>query len=293
MTLRMHDQKSLARGRMVRWLSIALLLLAMAASAGSADRAIWPMASVIWPLDRAGAKTITLQIPAGYNAGAASDAIERRLFPHGRGSGGRDVEIVLLETLWPDMAPRTSENNGEFRAPGGGRTLSIEVTSGDLDPASHATDRLHVNLGVDLRSSKHVCVPPPRLPGDAKCHDFDVLSEKPVRFGLQHMGVDFAVVPDVPRALYYRYEDIYYAPSLGDDLRTYITCTPDEAPTSGASGVFNPLCEQHFRSEPLNALVKVRYRRVYLRYWKSIQERVENLLQSFIAPQTRIDKDNH
>lgn len=268
--------------------SVLLLSASLSGCLGSSfpDKPLWPAADLDWPMDHTGTRTVRLHVPPGFSMNAAADAMEKIVYPNGRPQDPHNVRRdLLLQTLWPGMGPRTVANDKEFEVPGGGRVLMIYLGSGAVDPAIHARDQLHVNLDVDVSFLKHVCIPPPSLPGEAMCHDLKELAEKPSRFGLKHMGVDFGQFPDVSKELYHEYDDIYYVPEVGGGLQTYIKCTADEVGATVNGYQYIPHCDQHFIFKPLNAWVNVNYRRIYLEDWQKIQAAVEKLLQSFITKQ--------
>ena len=155
----------------------------------------------------------------------------------------------------------------------------ILVTSGAVDPAAHKEDLLHRSLHVDMDLQVMTICVPRYEPGNT-CYRNREPARKPERFGLKHVGVDFSAYPDLAPDAYRHYRDIYYTPELGSKLETYISCHPDEVKYSKR---FSPSCEHFFVFEPLNALVKVSYRRVYLKDWKKIQAAVSDLLHSFIV----------
>lgn len=249
------------------------------------DRPLWPAADLDWPMDHTGTRTVRLHVSPGFSMNAAADAMEKMVYPNGRPQDPHNVrKDLLLETLWPETGPHTVANNKEFQAPGGGRTLSILVSSGAVDPEIHTQDQLHVALQADIYVYlTDVCIP--RLPENAVCHHVNKLYKKPSKFGLKREGIDFSQFPDLPKELYHEYDDIYYVPEVGGGLQTYIKCTADEVGATVSGYQYIPHCQQHFIFKPLNAAVKVTYRRVYLGDWQKIQTEVEKLLQSFITKQ--------
>ncbi|HCA27157.1 MAG TPA: hypothetical protein DEP05_05880 [Betaproteobacteria bacterium] len=222
--------------------------------------------------------------PPGYNMGVLGDLLEHYVYPHGMPKDPGNVkQDALLETLWPEMGPRTFGNRKTFEVRGGGRTLIIYFGSGAVDPKIHAKDQLHVILDNAISSLKRVCIVKPKLPKGFICHHLKHLARKPDKFGLKHIGVDFSQFPDLPREDYRSYDDIYYTPQLGAALTTFVQCTANEmGPTVSGSEYF-PQCDQYFIFKPLNACVNVSYRRVYLKDWRGIQAAVKKLLQSFIV----------
>jgi hypothetical protein len=248
-----------------------------------------------WPMSGRGQEWVKLRIPMGYGfLNGAADAMEKKVYPNGRPKSSAVVEELLLSALWPDMALHTMENNSEFQVPGGGRMMDLFMRSGAIeDVDGKHYNRLQNSLEVRIEDSRHVCIAPAILFNEdgtrnqALCHDRAWPDEKPTRFGLKHMGVDFSKYPDFPKGDYRLMDDLYYAPDLGRPVQTVITCTAEEldAVESGPIRLI-PQCRHLFIFKPLNAWVSIRYRRVYLKDWRAIQTAWEKLLQSMIvAPQ--------
>lgn len=261
---------------------IVLLTFVLSGCFHSADTPLRPSAKFDWQLDSTCSRTVSLDIPAGYNEGAVADAIERKLFPKKQDpTQCKKYETMLLQTLWPEMAPRTIANNEEFKVRGWGRKLFISVTSGAVDPKDHAKDRLHMSLNalISVYLSR-VCVP--RNQRNNTCYELKDLSDKPASFGLKRVGVDFTQFPELDKSAYYRYKDIYSISKLDENLKSFIECEPMEAPLI-VNGIRRfPSCSQFFIFEPMNALVEVNYHRDHLKDWQLIQDAMEKLLKSFI-----------
>jgi len=271
-----------------RYINIGIIVLLTFVLSGcfhSADTPLRPSAKFDWQLDSTCSRTVSLDIPAGYNEGAVADAIERKIFPKRRPKDScKQSEILLLNTLWPEMAPRTLENNDEFNVLGGGRELSIMITSGAIDAKVHGQNRLHMSLNSTISVFlSRVCVP--RFQLNNTCYDLKKISVKPGRFGLKRTGVDFSQFPKLDKNAYHHYMDIYYPSEFGDKTKSFIRCEPLEAPLVVYGMKRFPSCSQFFIFEPMNALVKVRYQRHYLKDWNLIQLAMEKLLHSFIVEQ--------
>ena len=151
---------------------------------------------------------------------------------------------------------------------------------------------LQHNLKMSIEQLKHVCIAPPVLfnpdgtSNHAVCHDRERPDEKPSRFGLKRMGVDFTKYPDLPKEQYGDLfkNDIYYAPDVGKELQTVISCDAEEVDVNARkSNPISPQCQHFFIFKPLNANVSIGYRRVYLEDWRAIQAAWEKLLQSLIV----------
>lgn len=288
----------------LRWLGASLVLLFVCRVASCAPQGDASSAQAFdydWPMDHLGSKWIKLRVPMGYGwLNGVADAMEKKVYPNGRPKPANSVvEELLLRALWPDMVPRTEANRDEFRVPGGGRELHVLMRSGAIeDFEGKHYDRLRNSLNVHINAAKHVCFLPPIPPAPpfvtepikAICHDRDWPDEKPSRFGLKRLGIDFAKFPDIPVEQYHDLlkNDIYYAPDMGSGLRTVITCNAEEEKTieDGPQYPVMPQCEHSFIFKPLNAWVQIGYRRIYLKDWQAIQSAWEKLLQSMIvAPQ--------
>lgn len=264
---------------------IVLLTFVLSGCYHSADKPLRPSAKFDWQLDSACSRTVSLDIPAGYNEGAVADAIERKLFPKKRASiQCKKYETMLLQTLWPEMSPRNTVNNNEFNVLGGGGTLSILLTSGALDEKDHELDRLDMSLNA-IKSVflSRVCVP--RQQPNNTCYELTELAEKETRFDLTSRGVDFSQYENLDKFAYHRYVDILLPVDSNKYKKLFISCVPLEAPLIVRGMKRFPNCNQYFIYKPLNALVKVRYQRQYLSDWKLIMVRVSNLLNSFISKQ--------
>lgn len=275
-----------ARGKAERWfvgLGVGLIVVVFAGCFHAPDKPRWPAAEFDWLLDLtdAGIRTVRMRIPPGYNRDVVVETKERIVYLDGRPKAPHVQSVLLLETLWPEMAPHTRSNDEEFKAQGGGRAMSILIDSGAIDPKAHAIDQLHRILNATIsRYLSRICIP--RRGPDAHCFDLKEPDIKPDRFGLKHIGVDFSRHPEIAKDDYRRYRDIYYTPDLGERLHTLISCTPDEDEINPS-----PHCRQHFLFKPMNAWVHVNYHRVQLKDWKEIQAAVETLLQSFIIGQSQ------
>jgi len=239
-----------------------------------------------WPMDEQGAEWVKLRIPPGY----VYSPPQVHLNPRGEGKSRAFVfEYLSLDALWPEMALHTRANDAEFQKIVSGRVIHASVDSGAIRTVDGKYyDPLQRKFSIALNGAKHVCIAPYDLSnahattGQALCHDRDWPDEKPPKFGLKRLGVDFKKYPDAPVTDYgsISNEDIFYAPGLGDEMRTLITCPAEEAKDSQ---YFIPHCIHEFIFKPLNARVSITYRRIYLKDWKEIQAALEQRLQSFIV----------
>ena len=160
----------------------------------------------------------------------------------------------------------------------------LEITS--IEDYEHRHyNALESEFEVALDASvQMVCV---GVMAQSRCYKRHAADVKPAKYGLQRLGVDFSKYPDFPEldrsGLPER--DIYYLRAPTGDLDTVILCTAEEAKTVEDAPKYRIVgqCEQKFVFKPLNALVSINYRRVYLQDWHAIQAEWERLMQSFIV----------
>lgn len=133
-------------------------------------------------------------------------------------------------------------------------------------------------------STKRLCV---GLMAQSRCFTRDAADVKPAKYGLQRLGVDFSKYPDLPvqDRSGLPEQDIYYLRGPKGDLQTVILCAAEESKTVEDGPQYHMVaqCAHKFVFKPLNALVSINYRRIYLRDWLTIQLEWEKLLQSFIV----------
>jgi hypothetical protein len=227
---------------------------------------------VQWPLGRSGEHRVLLALPNG-------DASESTF-------NGQVHEELLLTALWPGLIFENAANHEEFNRPGGGRLMMAHVQSAAIEEfAQHHYDALQSEFDIAIKSSiEMMCT---GVMAQSKCFKRDGADEKPSKYGLNRLGIDFAKYPDFPERdrSGQPERDVYYLRSPNGDLSTVILCMAEEAKTveDGPQYMMVPHCEQKFVFKPMNVLVSVAYRRVYLPEWKAIQADWGQLLQSFIV----------
>ena len=251
---------------------------------------------IAWPLGRAGDKTLALDIPLAYGRpNAVAEAMEAMVYPNGRLNSSKQVHKELLfSALWPDMAPDVAETHKEFGVPGGGRQLTVLLQSGAVeDYGGKHYDALQSWFEIAVKDSMHLCITPPApynldgTPANVKCYERSYPDKKPPKFGLERIGVDFSKYPDFPvdqrNGLYQ--DDILFSDKVDAERRTVILCMAEEARTveDGPQYFMVAQCQHRFVFKPLNALVTINYRRVYLKDWRAMQAAWEKLLLSFIS----------
>lgn len=292
------------KGNSVRTLSLKLFLLFFItlAGCGRADTASYkiPDEVVKWPF-KSPDKLITVRIPGGYRfwGGAAMSAILGPGYPDPDKQLGFTPQL-FIDTLWPDMVPRTPQNQHEFDVPGGGRGLSIQVNA-IFGPRDKKEDETHIAEDkqiFDFDGSKfaireeriferkfHLLKRSASFAGDGqKAYRFP-LEPLPGKFGLLRVGIDLdkhpaRLDPKFASSIY----DFYYLRDQKGRLQTYIRCESETVRDheDDPSSIYAPHCDQHFFYAPLSGEVEVSYRRKYLGDWRSIQTKTEQLLQSFI-----------
>lgn len=156
------------------------------------------------------------------------------------------------------------------------------------------------DIAIDW-STKRLCVatmdqPNVNRSSGAKCYPRDAPDVKASQFGLQRYGVDFEKFPDIPEVTHASIaaDDIYYLRARDGRLQTVILCNAEEMKTVADGPQYHAVaqCQQKFISKPLNALVSINYRRVYLPQWRSIERAWEQLLESFTVEPTRRNASN-
>lgn len=292
-------------GNIVARLFVGVLAMTLAAC-GSADTVNDKIPDEVlkWPYKDA-EHFITVRIPGGYRFldGAAMGAILGPHYPDPDKTRGFSTELYI-ETLWPDMSPRTPLNQPEFVPPKGGigRSLSIQAyatLSGALSAEDHKKIKedgmLYKFDGSDfttkqewmLEKNFHIQLLFVGVgsfgPGDPHGPYYFPVEAQPGKFGLDRIGVDYVRHPKLLEMD--RYEnDGYYLRDKQGRLQTFIMCTnetvpePEDDPTSS----YWPNCTQQFYFDPLTGIVKIRYQRKFLKDWREIQAKTEQLLQSFI-----------
>lgn len=286
-------------------LKLLLLFLITLAGCGRADTAPYkiPDEVVRWPL-KSPDKLITVRIPGGYRfwGGAAMSAILGPSYPDPDRQRGFTT-MIFAETLWPDMAPRTAQNQHEFDVPGGGRGLSIKVAAiidwGKRPEAQYEMEtmkfsRQAFNFNPDQFATREEMELERKFAffkqmasfaGDGqKAYRFP-LEPLPGKFGLLRVGIDLKKHPTrLDRKFSGSIYDFYYLRDQQGRLLTYIRCESETVRDheDDPSSIYAPGCDQHFFYAPLSGEVEVSYRRKYLGDWQSIQTKTEQLLQSFI-----------
>lgn len=248
---------------------------------------------------------VTVRIPGGYRflGGAAMGAILGPNYPDPDKTRGFSTALYV-ETLWPDLPPRTPQNQLEFDPPKGGigRSLSIQAYATRAG-SIRAEDRKQIEEDgriFKFDGSHFITIPEWILeknfhiqlegigigsygPGDPHGPYYFPVEDLPGKFGLDRIGVDYRKYPKLLE-MDRDENDAYYLRDKQGRLQTFIICTnesvpePEDDPTS----YYWPNCTQQFYFEPLSGIVKIRYRRKYLGDWREIQTKTEQLLQSFI-----------
>lgn len=239
---------------------------------------------------------ITVRIPGGYRflGGMAMGAILQPDYPDPDKQLGYSTSL-FAETLWPDLPPRTRQNQSEFDAPGGGRGLSIKVDA-IVPPSKKPADPTETNeYAENFDRSKFATEEERRLEWDFHHTKFSftlgdggmsVLEPLPGRFGLDRVGFNPSKHPRHVASMSTP-DDYYFLRNEKGRLLTFIRCGSEllRDHEDDPASVYSPQCEQNFYFAPLNGIVEVRYRRKYLGEWRNIQTKTEQLLQSFIQNQ--------
>jgi hypothetical protein len=179
----------------------------------------------------------------------------------------------LFSALLPDMKPWTRETLPEFKKRGGGAVVEGLVTS-IVFATKAPTEEAYLRILFDVERNALLHDSQLRPPGV-------VIGEKPARFGLRRIGP-----LNLPqnRSPYYLPQDMYF---LGDNPEAspiFIVCQAEELPTrekdQGAKTFAQ--CKHFMMFKALSAVVRLNYRREYIKDWHEIQTKAERLLASFI-----------
>lgn len=205
----------------------------------------------------------------------------------------------IVETLWPDLPPRTPQNQSEFDAPGGGwgQGLTISVRATYAYETKQQEEFMLLNEQTEnFDGSRFSSREERRLEWDFHHAKFSyslgaggmtALEPRPGKFGLDRVGFNADKHPGHVASMSRTPDDYYSLRNKQGRLLTFIRCGSEllrdheDDPTS----IYSPSCEQHFFFAPLNANVEVSYRRKYLAEWREIQAKTEQLLQTFIQQQ--------
>ncbi|MCB8823182.1 hypothetical protein [Microvirga rosea] len=219
-------------------------------------------------------RVITLRQPAGYTSlwGGAVSAWLGKDYPNqGIAANGAEA-IFLFAALLPDLSPRTPDNLADFTRPGGGDKLEGAVEAGFI-VGSDVTEGKRYEIKLSLAQRFLVDLTEPELRNRP-------LERRAPKFGLNRIGIQ-APLPELNP--YTKVKDLLF---LGEDVERsplFIVCDSDQrrSKEEDPSAKIVAQCEQTMVFLPLNAVVRFRYRRVFLEDWKNIQMGVERLLWSF------------
>ena len=249
------------------WLALVLSCAALTACSQTASSAHEiPDAVVKWALETPD-DLVTLRIPGGYRS--LGGVVMKTILGPGYPSPQGGYETYLsIETLWPDLPPRTKKNAQEYMALGGGRLLLISVAAYARAPLERRSKLLEIHF-QSLRDANQLGGRYLMMPLQAK-------------FGLQREGIDLATHGE--RLNDSTPVDFYFQRDPQGQMQVFIRCTAEAIrdQEDDPSSHYSPQCSQYFNYPPLNAEVEVNYRRKYLKNWREIQTKTEQLLQSFI-----------
>jgi hypothetical protein len=236
-----------------------------------------------WPLGRGGEERIRLDIPRAYGAmSSVAQNFYAAIQKKHRKFSDQVYEVILIRAIWPELEPAGTDAPA-FDRPRG--AMSAVLTSGAVETFNgEHFDALQEEFRSAVTGSKFLCFNegPPQ-----QCYVRENADEKPSKFGLQRLGVDFSKYPELPedRRWAMQAQDIYFQREPNGELLTVILCTPEEAKTSDDGPQYPAVahCVQKFVTKRANALVSLNYSRRLLKDWSSIQARWDKLLNSFVS----------
>jgi hypothetical protein len=278
--------------RMFPTLSESLLLAIIVTGATATNTAASPLPdfdTVLWSLDRLGAKQTILKVPSAYGTGSPiarefSAAVERK---H-RKFSDQAFQILLIHAMWPDLRPMSPDWH-EFNEHRNANAMAATVSSGAIEGGG---DQGSDTLQDWFRQETYTAGIPLCVGNDQPrtCYRRNAPDVKSSQYGLERVGVDFSKYPALPEvdrsALNAR--DVYFLRGPTDAVSTLIVCTAEEAETAADGPPYKGVadCEHKFVAKKLNAFVEIQYPRPLLKNWSEIQARWVSLLDSFAADET-------
>jgi hypothetical protein len=269
------------------WSFLLLAALCTAPGVGDAKAPV----EIIWPRSHSGADNLILELPQGY-AGPGLDELDTSQL---RATDFPVEDDLLITALWPNLEPpaaydRALEPHGPImqtlitaRATASYRGQSINALENRFD--DHIIFALKNACSTDVQTRSG---PVTR----ALCQDRKKPDDKPGKFGLKRLGIDFKKFTDYAERSRggMAQRDIFYLRDSAGHLKTAIFCTAEEAQVLVDGSEYDSVgqCEHIFIDSELNALVSVHYRRVYLDQWRQVEAEWRKLLESFIeAPEMK------
>lgn len=252
---------------------------------------------VRWPYKDA-QHFITVRIPGCYRflGGGAMKTILGPDYPDHDKQQGYATQL-FIDTLWPDMAPRTQQSRQGLDGSGWGRKLDIEVSaifsSGDSRKEAAFMEEDRKLWGFDgskfatrgermIERRFHLYKRDASSTGDGQKSYHFPLELLPGKFGLDHVGVDVNKHSVPPKVKSWRPDDFYFLRDKQGQLITFIRCSTEIDHEDDPKSIYSPSCDQHFFFAPLSGEVIVTYHRTYMADWRAVQAKTEKLLQSFI-----------
>ncbi|WP_376961175.1 hypothetical protein ABNQ39_14920 [Azospirillum sp. A26] len=230
-----------------------------------------PLAGRVWEFENGG---LRFRIPEGY-LGPSSKA-------------GKIEGNFRLEALWPGLEPRHAGNDAEFKAPGGGRKIAIEIDF--FKDASRRARFLN------------------RLRGDAEYRagwrktpeSFEEMTPASDIYGLTRKVIDIEMLKkfimannpsritngEIDKFEISNWHDYYYKENENGDVVVLIKCStdfsldPDESLLNGRNIVPVPYCDHYFKDDGYNLNARLIYRRKFLKDWREIQDFTEAIISA-------------
>ena len=176
----------------------------------------------------------------------------------------------ILEALLPGFEPETAQNAALFKDSITGETIRISINVAPFT-ARNGHPTIDANFQGRLTNER-----PRSTNGLLFKAPFE---QKPDRFGLRRMG---PVSDKFEQFKTFGFvNDIYY-PAY-DPKDVYLVCGAEEIHDviEDPSWPRRPICEHHFYSQTLGAIVQLTYRRIQLKNWRAMQAGAEQLFKSF------------
>ena len=197
---------------------------------------------------------------------------------------------LRLYVLWPGLEPRHAGNDAEFKAPGGGRKISITIDFfKDRSRRAGFLNRLRGDGEYYLGWSDS--------PGR-----FSEMNPADDLYGLNRRVIDIEKLKaflrghnpsrisgeDIDVFELSRWEDLYFLENKEGDVNVLIKCSteksldPDESLLNGKNIVPVPYCYHDFKFDKYNMSISMIYRRNIVKNWSEMQLLTKNLIETFI-----------
>lgn len=298
-----------------RWIAIAAFPLVFVAFWGisiavgeHAGRNASPIMRYEWPLDKYGRRYITLNVPGAFGGmDAGAQAMNKAVYGENYGKTESPEEPVIAQMLltakWPELAPDSAVIHHAVESKDPSLVLALIESGARAEFNGKNYDRLQIAFDIAFDdSSKHICVLPYEWstqphPTQPECLERQAPDVKTPEFGLNRIGVDFSKYPNIPndarKGLHA--DDLYYLRGEDGRLLTFIQCAAIERAPDNRLDVDAARygCKHQFISSRTDSFVALIYPRAYLKDWRLMEKRWNDLIDSFVNSSSSDDRLSH